>query len=57
MCCYCCRYAEVPFTSNLSKYVRFAARDVAGLVDDDLFTGQPLPAQKLSLKREKLDAM
>lgn len=51
------RYADVPFTSNLSKYVRFAASDVAGIVDDDLFEGRLMTAEKLSLKKQKLDAI
>jgi hypothetical protein len=47
----------VPFAQNVAKYVRFAAADVAGIVDGDLFTGAPLPPQKLSLQKQKLEAI
>lgn len=52
-----CRYADVQFSATPAKYIKYAAADVAGIIDDDLFATKAVQmGTKLSLKKEKLDA-
>jgi hypothetical protein len=52
------RHADVDFSSHPAKYIRYAAADVASIIDDDLFETKALPAGgRLSLQREKLGAI
>lgn len=57
MCPDTCRHAEVQFTSNLGKYLKYAAVDVASIIDDDLFETKAVSMNKLSLTKEKLGAI
>jgi hypothetical protein len=47
----------VHFTSNLGKYLKYAAVDVASIIDDDLFETKSVSMSKLSLTKEKLGAI
>eukprot|EP00882_Tetradesmus_deserticola_P013295 GHRQ01014102.1.p1 GENE.GHRQ01014102.1~~GHRQ01014102.1.p1 ORF type:complete len:335 (+),score=196.26 GHRQ01014102.1:1145-2149(+) len=51
------RYADVEFTSNPAKYIKYAVSDVASIIDDDLFETKAVSMSKLSLAREKLGAI
>ncbi|GBG00340.1 hypothetical protein Rsub_13072 [Raphidocelis subcapitata] len=51
------KYADVQFTSTPAKYIRYAASDVAAIVDDDLFETKVVPTSKLDLKQQKLSAI
>eukprot|EP00775_Hariotina_reticulata_P010615 gene10615-10773_t len=51
------QYADVQFTSTPAKYIKFAVSDVASIIDDDLFETKAVSLNKLSLKKEKLDAI
>lgn len=37
------RYADVQFTSTPAKYIKYAAPDIAAIVDDDLFEAKARP--------------
>ncbi|KAF8054700.1 EXO70A1 [Scenedesmus sp. PABB004] len=51
------RHADVEFTSNPAKYIKYAVSDVASIIDDDLFETKAVSMTKLSLTREKLGAI
>jgi hypothetical protein len=52
-----CRYADVQFTQNPAKYIKYAVADVVSIIDEDLFETKAVSMNKLSLKKEKLDAI
>ncbi|WIA09825.1 hypothetical protein OEZ85_009200 [Tetradesmus obliquus] len=51
------RYADVQFTAHPAKYIKYAASDVASIIDDDLFETKAVSMSKLSLTKEKLGAI
>jgi len=52
-----CRHAEVQFTNNPAKYIKYSAADVGSIIDDDLFETKAVSMNKLSLTKEKLGAI
>lgn len=56
-CAVSCRYADVQFTAHPAKYIKYAASDVASIIDDDLFETKAVSMSKLSLTKEKLGAI
>lgn len=53
----CRRHADVQFTNNPAKYIKYAAADVSSIIDDDLFETKAVSMNKLSLNKEKLGAI
>jgi hypothetical protein len=53
----CCSHADVDFTATPAKYIRYAAADVAAIVDEDLFETKAVSMARLSLAKEKLGAI
>lgn len=51
------RHADVQFTNNPAKYIKYAAADVSSIIDDDLFETKAVSMNKLSLNKEKLGAI
>lgn len=45
------------FTAYPAKYIKYAASDVASIIDDDLFETKAVSMSKLSLTKEKLGAI
>jgi hypothetical protein len=51
------RHADVQFTNNPAKYIKYSAGDVGSIIDDDLFETKAVSMNKLSLTKEKLGAI
>lgn len=51
------RHADVNFTANPAKYIKYTVQDVVSIIDDDLFETKAVSMNKLSLRKEKLDAI
>lgn len=51
------RFADVQFTNNPAKYIKYSASDVGSIIDDDLFETKAVSMNKLSLTKEKLGAI
>ena len=45
------------FTNNPAKYIKYAVADVVSIIEEDLFETKAVSMNKLSLKKEKLDAI
>jgi hypothetical protein len=47
----------VQFSANPAKYIKYSVQDVVSIIDDDLFETKAVSMNKLSLRKEKLDAI